>query len=419
MKLPWHSFFRSFRFRAGRSRRSPARKIPAVVCGGAFWGVALGFAGAAELPKPLFSESLDTLQPGTPNTTLSATALGPGKFAQAVLIERAATNLLAAADFPNVIGGAWKSEHGVVWEASETRIDGQKGAMRIPSGGILRQTVGRLKPKTAYCFSVYARSADGKPAKFALEWERSEEKEVKEGEVGRDWQRFWVGGRALGGNATPTIRGLSGTVLVERPQFEAWGPLPSSYLLKGSRRAGGLVWKSVPGAAPLLDGSQGTFSFWIKPLWAGQTTDLIADLFSACHDPSEPWKTARSAMAFRAYLGKPDAKDYRYSMTLTIRDQEGTSRIFSIPAHDLTAEWHHLAISWNFSNPGEAWVAGYLDGRQAFHSGIPDLRGMEGFHQITFGDPESASLGGWLDEVAIYGVALDESAIRQLAHPSP
>lgn len=419
MKLPWHSFFRSSLFHAGRSRRSPARKIQAVVCGGAFWGGALGFAGAAELPKPLFSESLDTLQPGAPDATLSATALGPGKFAQAVLIERAAINLLAAADFPGVDAGVWRLENGVTRTTSETRLDGQEGAMRIPSGGILRQTVGRLKPKTAYCFSVYARSADGKPAKFALEWEDSEEKEVKEGEVGRDWQRFWVGGRALGGNATPTIRGLSGTVLVERPQFEAWGPLPSSYVLKGLRRAGGLVWKSTSITAPLLDGSQGTFSFWIKPLWAGQTTDLIADLFSAFHDPSEPWKTARSAMAFRAYLGKPDAKDWRYSMTLTIRDQEGTTRIFSIPAQGLTPEWHHLAISWNFSNPGEAWVAGYLDGRQAFRSEASGLRGMKGFHQIAFGDPEGASLGGWLDEVAIYGVALDAEAIQQLARPSP
>lgn len=419
MKLPWHSPRRSFRFRAGRSRRSPARKIQAVVCVGAFWGFALGFAGAAELPKPLFSESLDTLQPGTPNTTLTATALGPGKFAQAVLIERATINLLAAADFPNAIGGVWKSELGVAWEASETRIDGQEGAMRIPSGGILRQTIEKLKPGVTYSFSVYARSADGKPAKLALEWEGSEEKEVKEGEVGRDWQRFWVGGRALGGNATPTIRGLTGTTLVERPQFEAWGPLPSSYVRKGPRRVGGLVWKSLPGAAPLLDGSQGTVSFWIKPLWAGQTTDQIAGIFSAYHDPSEPWKTARSAMAVRAYLGKPDAKDYRYSMTLTVRDQEGTARIFSIPAQGLTAEWHHLAFSWNFLKLGEAWVAGYLDGRQAFRSGIPGLRGMKGFHQIAFGDPEGISLEGWLDEVAIYGVALDESAIRQLAHPSP
>ncbi len=64
-------------------------------------------------------------------------------------------------------------------------------------------------------------------------------------------------------------------------------------------------------------------------------------------------------------------------------------------------------------------MAGYLDGRQAFRSEASVLRGMKGFHQIAFGDPEGASLGGWLDEVAIYGAALDASAIRQLAHPSP
>ncbi len=396
-----------------------AMRTRAALFGFGLFMLLFGPAIAADSPKPLLHESLDTLEPSTPGVTLSAAAIGPGKFAQAVLLERPVINLLNEADFPSKDSRGWNLENGVTWEASETRLDEQKGAMRIPANGVLKQTVANLKPRETCCFSVYARSADGNPAKLALEWGGSEEKNLKEFEVGRDWRRFWVAGKAVGGGGTPTLRCVAGKVLVERPQFEAWVPFPSTFLVKGPRRAGGLVWKSQANSAALFDGAQGTFSMWIKPLWAGQTTDLIFNLFTAYRNPGEAWKTARSAMAFSAYLSKPDAKDYQYSMTLTIRDKEGTPKIFSIPAQGLTPEWHHVAIAWNLPASGDAWVSGYLDGEQAFRSEAPNLRGMEEFHQVTFGEHAGAALGGWLDEVAVYGTALGEEAIKRLAKPSP
>lgn len=304
--------------------------------------------------------------------------------------------------------------NGVVWQPSEGDHREVKGMMVVPQGGMLRQVTPSLTAEKLYCFSVYARAAGAGAARLSLEWGGSEESNLKEFEVAKEWKRMWVAGRSLGGAATPTVKGLAGRVEIERPQFETGSTFPTSFIVKGPRGVSGMVWRGE-GTAPLFNATQGTVSLWIKPNWAGETADTGFSIFAMHRDPEEDWKTAHSAMILNAWLLKPTAKDWQYALNLTIGDQDGKQKGFSIPAQELKPEWHHIAIVWNLVELGKSLVAVYLDGKQALRNESLPLQGMEGIRQVTFGRSGGGYLDGWLDEVRIYDQALGEDAIRELA----
>ncbi|MBI4025745.1 MAG: LamG domain-containing protein [Verrucomicrobia bacterium] len=369
---------------------------------------------AAELPKPVFYENMDTLKTETGDAALNTPSkLDAGKTGDAVLLERRTENLFAEATLPAKDSKVWILLTGAAWESydgDEKEIEGQ---VVLPAGGIVRQRVEGLKEGKLYCFSTHLYPVKGGSGKVSMEWSGSEESNAREFEVPKEGKRCWVWGRCLGGSAVATLKCVAGKVKMDRPQFERGSTFPTSFVAKGPRGVSGLIWK---GAAPLFNANQGAVSFWIKPLWgAGEMSDDGQSLFAIRKDPEENWKTAHSAITLGAWLLDPKHQDWQYALTLMINDKNVVQHQLSAPLHDFKGEtWHHVAVSWDLSQKGKSWVALYVDGEETTRADQLALEGMDGISHVAFGRHLGGYLDGWLDEVRIFDRALDKNAIAEL-----
>ncbi len=367
------------------------------------------FLAAPVLPapaaEPIFHEALETTTPTGPNVTLQApSAIGEGRFGSAALLEARTLNHFSNAALHTAAPESWILMGGALL---------REGQLVLQKGSLARQVVDGLTPGGLYCFSLVAASTDGRPARFTLDWDGADADNTEEFEVtSKEPVRFWVSGKAMGGSATATVRGVSGSASITQPQFEAGGTHPSSFIEKGPRGVSGLTWKPGEGEFNL---TQGSASFWVKPLWAGGTFSSAKTLFAAANDPETDWKEARSAVILNAWLLDPSRRDWGYALVLRITDRNRKSEVLSAPIHDLTPEWHHVAITWNFSDPENGRAAIYLDGAVVTQADRVACEGLEDANSVAFGQGQGGYLGGWLDEARTYKTELGAEEIQQLS----
>ncbi|MBE2204318.1 MAG: LamG domain-containing protein [Chthoniobacterales bacterium] len=377
--------------------------------------VALIFLGGTSVhaAEPIFRESLDAATPEQGNVKLlTPTAVGDGRVGGAVLLERRTENLLREVSLQSPATDAW------------ILLDGgtiQQGHLTLPEGAAARQVIPSLETKIAgvkaegiYCFSLSARAAKGDTARIALSWDGAETESVKEFTVGREWQRIWIAARngAGSGSTTVTVRGVEGTVDVEKPQFEEGGTVPTSFLDSEVRGVSGLVWMPEENA---FDQNKGTISFWIKPEWAGETMTGAKTLFQSSREELPDWKEMKSVIVLNAWLTRPEANDWQYGLNLRITDKALKSTSLSVPLHELTKDWHHIALTWDLSNPQDGRAAIYIDGELRASDDQIHSSGMEPATAVFFGQGGGGYLDGWLDEARIYNVELSANDVKVLS----
>jgi len=379
--------------------------LPSASCIAAYFSMAaLVFAA-----DPILYEPLDNAKPLTPAVQLETpTMFGPGKIGEAVLLESRTQNLLGDADLSQAGSPAW-----ILMDGAEHPA----GQLVIPTGAAVRQVVSDLKDSKFYCFSVYARSKTDKPARLSLGWDGAPTDGVREFAMTSEWTRIWVSGKLdQPGSSTVTIRGLEGVAQVERPQFEASGSVPTSYFVGDDstpiRGVSGLVWRPGDGE---FNPIQGTVSFWFKPDWAGETMNGGKTLLLIGGDEEKPFTERTSMIMLCAWLTDRDATDWQYGINLTISDRKGKRYGLTVPANDLTKDWHHLAIAWNLADKANGRVAIYIDGEQRSSSDGLQTDGMEDALKVAFGQGLGGYLDGWLDEVRIYKEELPAAEIQKLS----
>ncbi len=366
-------------------------------------GLALTVTRAGAAPEPVFYEPMESNKACTPGARIdNPTTMGEGRFGKAALLERRTENMLKDTELDG--GGAtpWILLNGA-------RLDG--GKLTLPSKGTARQVVEGVKDGALHCFSVYARAVGG-TGRIALSWEGGGMPVRKEADLSSDWTRLWIAGRTTGGAVTLTLQSLSGTLEVEKPQFEMGTGFPTEFLARGIRGVSGVIWQ---GSQPLFNAIQGTVSFWFKPNWAGQISDNGISLFCLKHNPEDVSQQASSSISISAWLKDKEAHDWRYAICIVARDQGKNEKQIIIPAQDLAPGWHHLAMAWNFAKVGEGRLTVCLDGEVRATADRLTLNGMEGPQWVSFGQNGGGYLDGWLDEARIYDQELDAAFIHKLS----
>lgn len=358
----------------------------------------LSLAPLFALPEPVFHELLDTTQPVQANTTLmNPTTLGDGKIGMAALLERRTLNLLKE------LGEAWILLDGASVQGS---------LLRLPAKGEARQVVEQLDPDKIYCFSIYARSVSAKPAKIALSWDGASQDNREEFSLTSEWKRVWVSGKTLEGAATVTMTGLEGEAEVERPQFEAGGSVPTTYITGEMRGVSGLIWHPSEGE---FDQTRGSVSFWMKGDWVGETLSTSIMMFRSFHEYKEDWKEMPSVITLNVWALDPEARDWRYALNLSLVDKNLKNHALSVPLHYLTKDWNHIALTWDLSDPKGGRASLYINGEQVGALNALVTGGMESASEVAWGQGVGGYLDGWLDDVSVYASELSGEDVKTLS----
>lgn len=357
---------------------------------------------AIALPKPIFYEPLETQAPIQGGAVLmNPTKLGSGKFGEAALLERRTLNLLKEPNSNEE--NAWILLNGA--SANGTLIE-------LPPQGEARQVVDQLSPEKIYCFSVYARATSENSAKIALSWDGAIPDNRQQFSLTQEWKRIWISGKTMEGSATVSLIGINGSIEIERPQFEAGGSVPTSYITGDMRGVSGLIWRPTERE---FDQNHGSVSFWIKADWVGETLSTSVMLFRSFHEYMDEWKEMPSVITLNIWALDPEARDWRYAINLRVADKNLKESALSVPLEHLKKDWNHIALTWDFSDQKSGRISLYINGVQVGALNNLVTNGMESAAEVAFGQGVGGYLDGWLDEVRIYADELSSEDIKALS----
>lgn len=325
-------------------------------------GVALVVNGQSLKESVTYYQGCESLKPSYEGESVHPSpVLQPGKIGKAFLIERRLFgNLIGDPDFKGD-SEAWLS----IGQPAFVKEGGfaDPNCVVITDKDYVRQAVLGLQEHTLYCFSVYARSAEGGSLELAVK-SGANSKQFQSRPLAADYTRHKLSLVADGSSATITIKATSAQkVHVDAAQLEPGKSWPSAFWPQATTFSP-VQWVDIP--ATTISPMKGSVAFWLKPQWLGEESTGGFSFFAAAKEFTA-YKDQKNAISIGAYR-RPGKHGWENGFNITFIDKSGGRYGYTPVEWDARFkpdEWLHWVVTWDIKPGGESYSCCYLNGQKA------------------------------------------------------